>query len=131
MHKFKIPGAKYYLSLEEDQNQYWLRIRLAELSDAIEDEVPITHLDNKAIRNNIKELLVSVNLNLNDLQIDLIHKNVTDKITELLDKEPEDIPFNPAIISDSQVDEIINRLDTIEKRIRKLEIEISEKENSI
>lgn len=126
MKQVRIPGSKFKLSLEDEQNQWVLRLRI---HNAVEEEVPLTHLDNKAVKLNIEDLLDSAHLNLPDIQIKLIHEEIWDFIQKRLTNQEKKRKFG--VIEDDRVSGLVNRIDKLTEGIEKLEKKLSSLESKI
>lgn len=124
MKRVRIPGSKFDCCLEDEDNQYFLRLRI---NNKIEVESPVTHMDKKAIRINIQDLLKAVRLELNELQIDQIHKEIISHISEILgggkDKERR-----YGLTNDPRVPNIITRIDELFQNVSKIEERLSKQE---
>ena len=126
MKEVTISGSKYILSLEEHDNQWWLRLRI---NTAIEEELPLTHIDSKSIKTNIEELLRLAHIQLNNLQIELLQKELWDFISDELSQPTKRREFGT--IEDPRYDDLVSKIDSLTSKIDNLSNAIAEKEGLI
>lgn len=125
MKRVKIPGSKFDLSLEDNQNQWFLRLRLG---DAIEEEKLLTHVDKRAIRDNITELLDSVQLHLNEIQINMLHSEFWTFIDDYLTEQKRQKQLRFGTIKDPRIGDATKRIEQLISKIDALEVKLSELE---
>jgi len=125
MKDVTIPGSKFILSLDDEESQWWLRLRI---NNAIEEQVQLTHLESKTLKTNITDLLNSAHVMLNELQISMLHKEIWEFIQQKLEEERNKGKRNFGVIHDDRVEDMIPRLNKLEDSIKLLERRISEKE---
>jgi len=125
MKEVSIPGSKFILALEDEENQWFLCLRI---NNAVEEKLPLTHLEVKTLRNNIKELMQAAHLNLNDLQIDRIHDQIWSFIQEKLQKEREAKKQQFGTIEDPRYEELVDQIEQLQEKFTALEEKISKKE---
>lgn len=125
MKQVSIPESKFILSLEDEENQWWLRLRI---NNAVEEEIPLTHLEKKTLRNNIQEVLDAAHVNLNELQINMLQENIWKFIQGKLESQKQSKKKVFGTIEDPRYNELVNRLDKLSEEIEELTDKISEQE---
>lgn len=122
MYVSKIPGTKYHVSLESENGVWFLRLKLDEVVEAEEE---VKQMNSKMLNDNLGSLIRQVNLPINSFQQDLIYKDIESQITHLLLQE--DSPASDFSTTsdespkyDPRVDELLDRLNSLEGRIQTL-----------
>ncbi|MHA2248712.1 MAG: hypothetical protein ACXAD7_00045 [Candidatus Kariarchaeaceae archaeon] len=128
MYIAKIAGSRYLVSLESDQGQWFLRMKL---DDVVEAEVGVTHMTKRALHTNLGTLFGKVNVQVNSFQHDLLHKEIVAQITHLLARDQEEgVPTIVAEpLEDPRVGELMKRVEKLEATIDTLEERIGRVEN--
>ena len=126
MYAVKISGTKLSCVLENESGQWMLRIKLEEITEA---EMAVTRFDRKNLLSNLESLLETINLNINDFQIKLIHKDLVSQIAHLLSQDPDDKSAmdtgDVAAADDPRFDQLLSKITKLEKIISELEARIS------
>jgi len=123
MYIAKIPGTKYITSLESQGGQWFLRLKL---DDVVEAEEDIDQLSKRAIHSNLEKLFKQVGLQVNNFQVDLIHKELVAQISHLLLQEqhqttkPQPVDGETSNKQDPRVDTLLNRIAELEKMVKTL-----------
>lgn len=128
MYIAKIPGTKYVCSLESDKGQWFLRLKLGDVTEA---EVPVTQMNKRALHSNLGELFEKVNLSINSFQHDIIHKEITSQITHLLTRDAEETAEKPKNQEgkDPRIDKLLKKVDNLEETLSTLEERVNRMEN--
>lgn len=109
-----------------------LRIKLEEITEA---EMAVTRFDRKNLLSNLESLLETINININDFQIKLIHKDLVSQIAHLLSQDPDDKTAmdtgDAAAADDPRFGQLLNKITKLEKIISELEARISRVESMI
>ncbi len=124
MYVAKIGGSRYVVSLESDQGQWFLRMKLDDVTEA---EVPVTHMTKRALHTNIGTLFGRVNLQINSFQHDLLHKEIVGQITHLLASDgKEDVStVSSEPEEDPRVDNLLEKVEQLEQNIKSLQDRVS------
>jgi len=123
MKSIGIPSSKYQLCLEDDQKQWHLRLRI---EGAIEEELPLTHIEEKNFKDNIIDILSTAQLSLNQLQIDMLHKELWKYVENKLN--PSQGSKQYGVIQDPRYAEAIQKIEILTSEIEKLTQRISQAE---
>jgi hypothetical protein len=126
MYAVKISGTKLSCVLENESGQWMLRIKLEEITEA---EMAVTRFDRKNLLSNLESLLEDINININDFQIKLIHKDLVSQIAHLLSQDPDDKTAmdvgDAAAVDDPRFGQLLSKITKLEKTISELEARIS------
>ncbi len=132
MYLSKIAGTKLVCALENDQGQWYLRIKLG---NSVEAEVPVTHMTKRAILANLQTVFMAANVPINDFQLNLIHKDLTSQISHLLAKDGKESKEEKKELEekkeDPRIDNLLDKIDKLEKTIKTLEERIERVENLV
>ncbi|MDH5401650.1 MAG: hypothetical protein OEZ01_15645 [Candidatus Heimdallarchaeota archaeon] len=119
MYSAKVQGTKYNCSLENDNSQWYVRIKLG---DVVEGEVQVTHMTKRAIHGNLGSLFQKVNLNVNSFQHDMIHKEIVSQAIHLMAKEGkgEEATTHDEPYVDPRIDGLVDKVTKLEKTVSEL-----------
>ncbi len=126
MYAVKISGTKLSCVLENESGQWMLRIKLEAITEA---EMAVTRFDRKNLLSNLETLLETINLNINDFQIKLIHKELVSQIAHLLSQDPDvqsaSDTGDAVAADDPRFGQLLSKITKLEKIISELEDRVS------
>jgi len=123
MYIAKIPGTKYITSLESKGGQWYLKLKLDDVTEAEEE---IDQISKRSIRAHLNDLFDQVSLNINSFQIDLIHKELLSQISHLLLQDQHNQKHETTTKNDDspkydpRVDKLFEVIDKLESQVQVL-----------
>ena len=115
MYKVKIPGSRYILDLDNVDGVWVLKILL---DSNVEAKTQVPNINKRNLHAKIAPLLKEVNIQLSPVQIDIMHKELTQQADEIFGESNDS--QNPSV----DLTAINNKIHSLETTISNLEKKI-------